>query len=46
VVHQLIEDVEHVLVVELVAKRLAGTALLDAMEAGEVALVGDLPGDV
>ena len=46
VVHQLLEDAEDLLVVELVVKRLAGPAFLDAVQAREVALVGDLPRDV
>src|ERR1700730_3601769 len=45
-VHQLIQDSEHLRLVELVAKRLPRAALLDAVKAGEVAFVGDLPGDV
>ena len=40
------QHAEDLLPVELVAERLAGAAFLDAVEAGEVALVRDLPGDV
>src|SRR5262249_14759231 len=42
-VEHLLEHGEDLLAGELVAKRLAGPALLDAVQAGEVALVGDLP---
>ena len=45
-VHELTEDAEHLLLVELILERLAGSAFLDAVEAGEVALVGHLPGDI
>jgi hypothetical protein len=45
-VEQLVEDGEDLVAVELVGERLARPALLDAVQAGEVALVGDLPGDV
>ncbi len=45
-IHQLVEDGEDLVAVELVRERLARPALLDAVQAGEVALVGDLPGDV
>ena len=46
VVHQLVDDGEHLLGAELVGERLARTALLDAVEAREVALVRDLPRDI
>jgi hypothetical protein len=46
VVHELVDDGEHPRGVELVAEGLARTALLDAVQAGEVALVRDLPRDV
>ena len=45
-IEQLVEDAEDLVTVELVAKRLARPAFLDAVQAREVAFVGDLPGDV
>src|SRR4029077_14352778 len=42
----LIEDTEDLTLRKLVGKRFAGTALLYAVQAREVALVGDLPCDV
>src|SRR5215468_1154341 len=46
VVQELVDDGEHSGGVELVAEGLARTALLDAVQAGEIALVRDLPRDV
>jgi hypothetical protein len=46
VVHELVEHGKDLRRVELVRKGLARPALLDAMQAGEVALVGDLPRNV
>ena len=46
VVHQLVDHAEDLVAAELVRERLARPALLDAVQAGEVALVGDLPRDV
>jgi hypothetical protein len=46
VVHELVDDGQHLRGIELVDERLARTAFLDAMKAGQVALVRDLPGDV
>ena len=46
VVHQLFEHSEDLLAAQLVLERLAGAAFLDAMQAREIALVGDLPRDV
>ena len=45
-IYRLLEDAEYLLVGELVVERLARAAFLDAVQAGEIALVGDLPGDV
>ena len=45
-VQQLREHAEDLLAAQLVAKRLARAALLDAMQAREIAFVGDLPRDV
>jgi hypothetical protein len=42
----LVDDGEGVALRELVGKSLARTALLDAVQTGKVALVGDLPRDV
>ena len=46
IVHQLLEHIEDLSLVELVLERLARPAFLDAVQAGEVALVRDLPRDV
>src|SRR5262249_17264573 len=40
------ESVEYLIVGELIAEGLAGSALLDAVQAGKVALVRDLPRDI
>ena len=46
VIHHLVDHVEDLPLIELVTKRLARPAFLDAMQAREIALVGNLPGDV
>ena len=45
-VNELVDDGEHFVVSQLIVKGLARPALLDAVQACEVAFVGDLPRDV
>ncbi len=45
-VHQLIDHFEHLSAIEFVLKSLPRSAFLDAMQAREIALVGNLPGDI
>jgi hypothetical protein len=45
-VQQLVEDSEYLRRVEFVGEGLPRPALLDAVQAGEIALVGDLSGNI
>src|SRR5262245_51109331 len=45
-IHRLGEEAEYLVLVQFIVERLARPAFLDAVEAREVALVRDLPGDV